>query len=210
MIVIGIDEAGRGPVVGNMFVVAVALREEDIGKLESLGIRDSKKLTPNKRALLRGVVERVALAYSIVEVSVESINEGNLNELTIKAMKEALANVLREIGKVDLVIADVVGNGKRQLEELRELADRVVVEKGADSKYPAVSAASILAKEKREEHVRALRALYGDFGSGYPSDPKTRKWLALNLEAPIVRRKWKTVQRVASKQSSKPSKGHLL
>ncbi len=204
VILIGIDEAGRGPVVGSMFVAAVALTSDSLEKLKALGLRDSKRLTPSQRAKLRKAIERLALAYEVVEVPVELINGGNLNELTVKAMSEALRKVIAEVGRVDLVIADVVGNGERQLAELSKVFDKVVVEKGADSKYLVVSAASVLAKEFREEHVRRLKLEYGDFGSGYPSDPKTKEWLKGNADSPIVRKRWKTVQRFLESSPTSP------
>ncbi|UXD21579.1 ribonuclease HII [Ignicoccus pacificus DSM 13166] len=208
MIWVGVDEAGRGPVVGSMFVAAVALKDEDLEKLRRLGLTDSKKLTPKKRALLKEVIKEKALAIEIVEVKPEEMNERSVSDLTIEAMRKALESVLKRV-RADVVIADVVGKGKKQAEILGKLHPNVKVLPKADSEYLVVSAASVVAKEAREEHVRKLKAKYGDFGSGYPSDKRTREWLVNNYDKPIVRRKWKTLQRVLSKQSSSSDEGHL-
>ncbi len=187
-----------------MFVAAVAMTSEDLEKLVKMGLKDSKKLTPSKRAMLKTEIEKRALAIEIVEVTPQELDEISVSEATILAMEKALSSIIKKV-KPDMVIADVVGKGKKQLERLRKVCPNIIVESKADSKYPIVSAASIIAKETREEHVKMLKVKYGDFGSGYPSDPKTQEWIRHNPHSDIVRKKWKTVQRVLNKQSSSSS-----
>jgi ribonuclease HII len=174
-----------------------------------MGLKDSKKLTPKKRQTLRRLIEELALAREVIEVTPEELSTQNVSELTIEAMKRAVRSIIEKIGNVDLVVLDAVGRGKAQLEALKDVRAKIIVSPRADELYPAVSAASILAKEAREEHVKRLKLRYGDFGSGYPSDRKTREWLKHNFDKPIVRRKWRTVQRVLTKQSKSSEDLHL-
>ncbi|HIH90609.1 ribonuclease HII [Ignicoccus hospitalis] len=195
MIVAGIDEAGRGPVIGSMFVALVAIEQDQLEKLVSLGLKESKMLTPNKRRYFYNLIMKTAKLVLIKEVKAEEIDKRNLSELTIEVMKELLETALNKV-KIDVVCVDIVGNGAKQRRALGEVFPDVIVMKKGDASCPAAAAASIVAKEARERHVSQLRARYGDFGSGYPSDPKTLRWLSVTRPLPpIVRKKWKTIRR---------------
>ncbi len=194
MILAGLDEAGRGPVIGSMFVALVAMEKEQLDKLVRLGLKESKALTPNKRKYFYNLILKFAKIVMVREVKVEDINKNNINDLTIAAMKELIEEALRKC-KIDEVYVDIVGKGKKQEEELKKVFNNVKVLKRGDARSPIVAAASIVAKEMRERHVRELKKKYGDFGSGYPSDPKTVEWLRRNADAPVVRTRWKTVRR---------------
>jgi len=209
VIFVGIDEAGRGPVVGSMFVAAVALDSEAIEKLRRIGLKDSKKLTPKRRNALKKMIEELALAYTIIEVPPDVLDRTNVSQATIDAMKEALERILEKV-KPDVVIADIVGSGKGQMEKLKEVFPIVVIEPKADATHLAVSAASVLAKEAREEHIKRLKLKYGDFGSGYPSDKRTIEWLKENYDKEVVRKRWKSVQRVLRMQSKSSDRGQDL
>ena len=85
--------------------------------------------------------------------------------------------------------------------EMLSAGIRIISEHYADETYPLVSAASIMAKVRRDSEIQKLKDIYGDFGSGYPSDPRTRDFLRRLLSGgeevpPIVRRTWKTLQRL--------------
>jgi len=194
MIVAGMDEAGRGPLIGSMFVALVVAESSQLEKLVTLGLKDSKVLSPNKRKYFYNLILKTSKLVLVKEVKVEEIDRESVSELTIRAMAELLRKALEEV-EIDEVCVDIVGNGKKQEEELKKIFPNVKVLKKAEAKCPAVAAASVVAKEMRERHLSRLKAVYGDFGSGYPSDPKTLSWLErVESLPPIVRKKWKTVK----------------
>ena len=198
---IGIDEAGRGPVFGAMFVVAAGV--PDTAELPD-GVDDSKRLDADTRERLGTALRQIeALQATTVRIDPEAIdaNPGGLNELTVQAQADAAKAVLETCNGATTVIADACDtNPERARAALRsELpnAETVIAEHGADERRPIVAAASILAKCAREAHVQDLADRYGSFGSGYPSDRRTRAFLARYLEEheelpPFARRSWKT------------------
>lgn len=197
-LLLGIDEAGRGPVVGDMFQVGVAA---DQGVIESLfggRVRDSKRLGPRRRdELARVILERAEIVV-INRFPPKIIDSWNLNKLLGWGLTKIIAVVAVTAPCVDSVFIDEIkGVNTAPLERLLP-GSRIVMEAAADSRYAIVAAASIVAKFLREQHVTALHTVYGDFGSGYPSDPRTRSWL-VSVSGdlpPIVRRSWKTLRRL--------------
>ena len=177
----GVDEAGKGPVLGSMFAAAVradpATLPEDVG--------DSKGIAPDRREALDRAIRQQADAVAVAEVPVERIDdpETDMNTLTVAAHAEALAGVATDGlgGIVDAGDTDADRFGRR-------VADRVDAtvalraEHGADETDPLVGAASIVAKVARDAHVDGLAETYGEVGSGYPSDPATREFLAEYVE----------------------------
>ncbi|WP_284010559.1 ribonuclease HII [Haloarcula pelagica] len=172
----GVDEAGKGPVLGSMFAAAV---RADPGTLPD-DVGDSKDIAPVRREELAATI-RGRAAVGVAEVPVERIDdpETDMNTLTVGAHADALSAVARDglSGRVDAGDTDAERFGRRVAD--RVAADlTVVAEHGADETDPLVGAASIIAKVERDAHVAALAAEYGDVGSGYPSDPTTRAFLA--------------------------------
>ena len=205
---LGVDEAGKGPVLGSMFAAAVRVDPEDLPD----GVADSKALAPERRRELARTVREVADAVGVAEIPVARIDDPgtDMNALTVAAHAEALAAAAEE---GDEVYADAGDTNAVRFE--RNVADAVPValdvraEHGADETYPAVSAASILAKVKRDAHVESLAAEYGEVGSGYPGDEQTRTFLrefvAEHGELPeCARESWRTSRDVlaAAEQSS--------
>ena len=198
MPVVGIDEAGKGPVIGSMF--AAAVRVTDPAALPD-GLDDSKSLAPATReslaADLRGD-DRVTIA--VVEVEPGRIDDpgSDMNTLTVSAHAEALADLASPGDRVLLDAGDVsAGRFARRVDERIEGGFDLHAEHGADATYAVVSAASVVAKVARDAHVAALAEEFGDLGSGYPSDPTTRSFLAGYVEEhgclpPCARASWKT------------------
>jgi ribonuclease HII len=198
----GIDEAGRGPVLGDLVIAGMLIDEKDISILEKSGIKDSKKLTRNRREeLYKFLVSN--FRYHLIKVSPHEIDESrkriNLNE--IEAMK--FAKVL-DILKPTRAFIDCVGTVPETFFGLinKNLAWRckLIIEHKADDTYPVVSAASIIAKVERDRGIEKLKEEYGEIGSGYPSDPKTidfiRRCSDENGAFPeFVRKSWKTSSR---------------
>ena len=197
-LLLGIDEAGRGPVIGDMFQVGVAAGQGIIEALFERGVRDSKRLSPRRRdELARAILERAEFVI-INRFPPRVIDSWNLNKLLEWGLTKIVAVAAVSTQCVTAVFIDEIkGVNTASLKRLLP-GSRIVMEAGADSRYAIVAAASIVAKFLREQHVAALRAVFGDFGSGYPSDPRTRSWL-VNVGKdlpPIVRRSWKTLKRL--------------
>ena len=173
----GIDEAGKGPVLGPMCVAGVLVEERKLDELALLGVKDSKKLTGKRREELAADIKKVANKYFILEVGPNRIDELRKVMTMNEIMVLCFSQVLEELrpGHAFLDAADV--NAARFGENVRKKYARVIhitSEHKADDKYPVVSAASILAKVERDALVKIIGENEGvEIGSGYPSDPKT-------------------------------------
>jgi ribonuclease HII len=205
-LVCGVDEAGRGPVIGPLVVAGVLVTEDRLPVLKSMGVRDSKLLTPRRREELSRIIRRVALKVCYVDLNPVRIDEvvfrgvrlQRLNLLEARAMAEVIDRLSPDVAFVDAsdVLADRFG---RQIRGLLSADSEVVSEHNADENYPVVSAASIMAKVRRDASIARLRERYGDFGCGYPHDPKTRlfllEWARSHGSYPnFVRKSWKTAR----------------
>jgi len=212
MKIAGIDEAGKGPVVGPMVVAGVMVSEKHIASLERLGLRDSKALSPRRREFLAEEIRKVA-KYHILEVSAGQIDALREKMTMNEIMVISYAKVLKDL-KPDRAFLDAADvNPMRFAQNVREKYGApvdIISEHNADVKYPIVSAASILAKVRRDEAVRALEKQIGqEIGSGYPSDSRTvhflEKWIKEHDSLPtFVRHSWKTAQ-VALKKHGQSS-----
>lgn len=182
---LGIDDAGRGPVIGNMILAGVVLTHAQEALLKEEGVADSKLLTHPKRVELAKIIEKHNHGHFIVSLTATEIDSSllsgtNLNTLEAKAM----AQIINKIGKKGMaVVVDCpsvnIDNWRKTLISFVDKADEmdIVCEHKADANHVSVSAASILAKVEREKSIEKLKKQYGDFGSGYPSDPKTKDFL---------------------------------
>ena len=108
----GVDEAGRGPVIGSMFVAIVVMDENDLNKLVKLGLTDSKKLTPRKRKMLYKLILTRAKYVSVKEVNPEEIDKENINLITLETAKELIMDALRRVS-FDIVYVDAIGKVRR-------------------------------------------------------------------------------------------------
>ncbi|RLG76471.1 MAG: ribonuclease HII [Thermoprotei archaeon] len=205
-LVLGIDEAGKGPVIGSMFVAGVVIRENRIQALRKLGVKNSKLLTKHMRNIMFNLVKTYAEKIYVREVKPEIIDKTNINNILLGEFLNIIRDALEEFnGKIKLVIIDLPSispNKVKQAIMLLGFRGNIVVEHFADKKYVAVSAASIVAKTYREKHIGELKKIYGDFGSGYPSDVKTVSWIKdfyrkEGYLPPIVRKSWKTIREIA-------------
>lgn len=201
MVVFGIDEAGKGPVLGPMVAACVAVPEDTV---LPEGIDDSKRLTPARREELAAALradERIAVGVGTIEPSRIDDPETDMNTLTVEAHAEAARSVVRAgmEGICDAADVDVDRFARRVAERLPDVD--LVAEHCADETHRVVGAASVIAKVERDARVRTLAEEYGAVGSGYPSDPTTREFLADyvadNGELPAcARASWKTCEDV--------------
>jgi ribonuclease HII len=202
----GVDEAGKGPALGSMFAAAVRAPRAALPD----GIDDSKRLSDTRREeLAERIREDDRIDVGIAEITPARIDAGNMNELTVAAHAEALSDVVRagDMGVCDAGDVDADRFAERVGSRLAVDAT-VTAEHGADASDELVGAASIVAKSAREAHVADLQTEFGDVGSGYPSDPTTRGFLAgyvdANGELPAcARASWSTCEDVlaAAEQS---------
>ena len=203
MDILGIDEAGRGSVLGPMVIAGVIVPEKMERVLERMGVKDSKRLAPHRRTILSRKLKKM-FEYEIVVISAREIDEMraegiNLNEIEKNAMESILIKMNPEKAIVDAV--DV--KAERFQENLRkDTGVNVIAEHKADDKYIEVSAASIIAKAERDKQIEEINKEFiksGGIGSGYPSDPKTKDFLTNYTydEMPdFVRRSWATVAKL--------------
>jgi ribonuclease HII len=198
MMICGIDEAGRGSVMGPL-VVAAVLADED-NELKIMGVRDSKRLSPAVRERMYGEIT-LKYDYGTVILSAEEIDSQrrtiSLNDIELRMFADAVPH-----RKISSVYADCPAVNTQafasSLSSLLNGAD-VTAEHGADDRYPIVSAASVIAKVTRDRMISEISKEFGtDIGSGYPSDPVTRnfiaKWIKDNGNPPPhTRCSWETV-----------------
>lgn len=173
--IIGVDEAGKGPVLGPMFVVGVRSSEF------SDNIPDSKKVSDSKREILCDFLLSEC-EFSVVEVSPNEIDNSNINDLVIESHSEVISDLFEDSDSVfcDACLNDVSSYKKRLSNYLNFNCNmsNFTCENSADDSYDIVGAASIIAKQKRENYMKSLNDKFDEnIGSGYPSDSKTFDFL---------------------------------
>ena len=210
-LIAGVDDVGRGPIIGPLVIAGVLIPNEAQDGLRAMGVRDSKLLTPETRTRLDVKIRSIATKVAFAEAQPKEIDDfvlhggrlRKLNFLEARMMAQVIGQLAPEEAYVDA--SDV--NEARYAESIRDsLPDhlralKIFSEHHADRTYPVVSAASIIAKVRRDAAIEGLHAGYGDFGSGYITDPKTmsflRDWRRAHVEyPPIVRRSWKTIKEI--------------
>jgi ribonuclease HII len=218
MLIAGVDEAGRGPVIGPLVIAGVSLDEKDLPKLVDLGVKDSKLLSPQRREKLVSQIKKVALNCYIVWLSPAEIDRvveskrklHKLNRLEAQAMAKVITVLMPDVVYVDA--SDILAD--RFAEHIAEnltFSPKIISEHKADVKYPIVSAASIIAKVERDKVISQLQKKYGNMGCGYPSDSNTIKFLEdwirkFGSYPDFVRKSWKTAKRVKSEADSRQKK----
>jgi ribonuclease HII len=204
MLVAGVDEAGRGPVLGPMVFAGILMKEEDIPELAGLGVRDSKLLQPSKRERLAIVILERAVKISMKVVSPREIDNAkaagvNLNQLEVFCFAEIINQLNPDVTYVDA--ADVNPERFSQMIKNNLVVDtELISQHKADYDILVVGAASILAKVERDRLVKELKR-FGEIGSGYCHDPKTisflKEWVREYGELPsFVRHSWITAKNI--------------
>ncbi len=218
MQIAGIDEAGRGCVIGPLVIAGVLVKEENLPALAQLGVKDSKLLTAKKREALAPEIIRLSEKHVILKLSPMEIDRAverqtklhKLNRLEAETMAKIVAELKPDTVYVDA--ADIVEQRfGHHIQEASVWKTHIVSEHKADKTYPIVSAASILAKVNRDHDVAELRTQYGDFGTGYLTDPKTKQfltaWLKTHKEYPdCVRKSWKPAKHAKNQQGTTQTK----
>ncbi len=204
----GVDEAGKGPVLGPMVIGAVGCDSPD--EIQRTGVRDSKVLNRKKREMLYETITGKFPFFVVILTAgdIDSRRETmTMNDIVASAHAEAIIAIGADIGYVDA--CDV--NEERYEKTLTGLVGnrcRIIAKHRADSLFPVVSAASVVAKVTRDRIIESLWEEWGDFGSGYPSDKKTIDFLLNYIRShgtppPIARLSWATTRDLCASRSQK-------
>lgn len=215
-ILVGVDEAGRGPLIGDLVLSLVALFEDDADFLRGVGVKDSKELAPGKRAEVASFIYGKAVLVLTTHIPApyldRFVSKPGLNKLEAQIVVKMLKHVYAKFiefpieALFKIYVDEIKGYGEYTYNSIKTTFGSKLIEfrfePGADRKHIAVSAASVIAKFHRDSCLNVVKTLYGDFGSGYPSDPRTREWVLKNYSVyrkppPIVRKTWSTLRRIA-------------
>ncbi|QUC64945.1 ribonuclease HII [Nitrosopumilus sp. K4] len=207
MQVCGVDDAGRGSMLGPLVIAGISINKTKLRKLKALGVKDSKQIPPKLREELSKKIISLVDDYHIVRILPKSIDASvkyhNLNQLEAKYMAKVISKLNPDTSYVDS--CDV--NPKRFGKEISKLSNNKKIKSyhHADSRFVVVSAASIIAKVSRDKSIARLRKRH-DLGSGYPSDKITvnfvKSYYAENKILPtFVRKSWKPTMKILNSKS---------
>jgi len=217
MKILGIDETGRGSILGPLVICGFLIEEEKIELLKKMGVKDSKLLSPKKRSFLYQKLKKIADDIEIIELSAADIDqmrtESNLNRIEIEHMQQIVNKLNPDKIFVDSVEANTEKFCKKILAGLDKpdkygFGTTFICENFADKKYPIVGAASIMAKVVRDTEIEKLHEKHGFFGSGYTSDSRTiefiKNWLEEKGSLPsFARSSWVTAKILKSSHDQK-------
>jgi ribonuclease HII len=198
----GIDDAGRGSMLGPLVIAGLSLDKKNLRKLSLMGVKDSKKLSPKLREHLYKKIIKIADNYYISKISPKSIDASVrkhcLNGLEAKYMAKVVSKLNPDTSYVDS--CDVNPNRFGKKISLLSNNKKIKSYHHADSRFVIVSAASILAKVTRDKAIAKLRKNH-NLGSGYPSDSVTVKFVTKyyktnHVMPSFVRKSWKPVQKI--------------
>ena len=209
--VLGIDEAGRGPVIGPMVIAGVMVSEDKQEILRDMGIKDSKLLSPKRREELYKEITKIADKIAVVVITPKDIDAclesetSNLNWLEADKTAELL-----NAAEPDRAYVDCPSNNaeayRAYLANLLKKDIKLIVEHKADFKYSTSAAASVIAKVVRDREVAKIQKRFDEpIGSGYPSDPATKKFLENHWkeDSGIFRKSWESWKAIERKSGQK-------
>ncbi|MDD1756276.1 MAG: ribonuclease HII [Methanomassiliicoccales archaeon] len=200
----GVDEAGRGPVIGPLVVAAVMVDDDAV--LRSLRVKDSKQLSPRRREeLALEIRKRARVEVEIIEAAQldEMMAIDSLNDIEVKAFASLISSLMADVVYADACDVDARRFSRRIRGHL-SYHPKMFCEHKADERYPVVSAASIIAKTVRDRRVREIEEELGQpIGSGYAHDEISlaflEKWIKEKGDVPPhTRRTWETAKRKLS------------
>ena len=209
--ILGIDEAGRGSVIGPMTIAGLMIDSKDEFKLKELGVKDSKLLTKVQREFMFDKIKDIAKDYVILSISASEIDElrkiTNLNKIEGKKMAEIIKTLNPDVAILD---APQVSTDKFKhfVQSLIKNNTKIISENSADLNYPVCAGASILAKVTRDREVEEIKKKVDfDFGVGYPHDEKSiefvKKCLKEKKNLKYLRHSWVTVSELVKEKEQK-------
>ncbi|MGI0018152.1 MAG: ribonuclease HII [Nitrosotalea sp.] len=200
MLVCGVDDAGRGSVLGPLVIAGISIEKNKIKQLVKIGVKDSKQLSPQSRERLYQQILSIVDGYYVAKISPKIIDKSVSKNLLNQLEANYMAKVIKKLEAGSSYVDSCDVNPKRFGLYISNIAKtgKIISSHHADRKYPVVSAASIIAKVNRDREIEKLRKNH-NLGSGYPSDSKTmgfiKNWISKNGDVPIfVRKSWKPVK----------------
>ncbi|MCC7574629.1 ribonuclease HII [Candidatus Woesearchaeota archaeon] len=213
MIIAGVEEAGRGPVIGPMVMTICAIEEEKIPELKRIGVKDSKLITPSNRKIILEKIKNMCYHETIIIEPGEIDDALNNEEMNLNKLEGVTsANLINELQKkitINKTILDCPSNNikayKEYVSERIKNKTEIIAEHKADLNHVIVGAASIIAKVTRDEIIEEIKKQNNiEFGSGYPSDPRTIDFLKKNWNKyDFFRKTWSTYKKVAMNKTQK-------
>ncbi|MFZ0514690.1 MAG: ribonuclease HII [Candidatus Nitrosopolaris sp.] len=207
----GVDEAGRGSIIGPLVVAGISIGKNGASQLHNLGIRDSKTLTPLARENFFGNIVQLSNSLCISKIDCHEVDNyvffNGLNELEAIGMAEVINNIHADRIYVDACDINLERYKNSIKKYLWTPKPSIYCLHHADCLNVVVSAASIVAKIIRDNEVQRIRKIYHDIGSGYPSDKKTmffiKKWVTRYKSAPtFVRKSWRPLRIMLESEST--------
>lgn len=200
MLVCGVDDAGRGSVLGPLVIAGISIEQKNIKQLVKIGVKDSKQLSPQLREKLYEQILSLVEGYHVAKIPPKTIDKSVSKNLLNQLEANYMAKVIKKLQANSSYVDSCDVNPKRFGLYISNLAKtgKIISSHHADRKYPVVSAASIIAKVNRDREIEKLQKNHA-LGSGYPSDPKTmrfiKEWVSQNGDVPVfVRKSWKPVK----------------
>jgi ribonuclease HII len=223
MLITGIDEAGRGAVIGPLVVAGVTIDKAHEKKLKALGVKDSKELSPKRREELAQKIEEIATNIVIMRVQpcrIDDMRASGINLDRIEAMK--MAEIIDMTNGSKVYVDSLTHNSKKFKQVIISCIKNnkecdMVVENYLDESVPAVSAASIIAKVNRDEAIKEIERDAGHpIGVGYPHDERTIQFVEKLIKErgkdlpPFIRRSWVTTQMLQEKSWQRKIKDFMF
>lgn len=200
-LVLGIDEAGRGPLIGPLVICGVMIDETKEGRLKEIGVKDSKLLTHPQRVKMSAQIKEIIDDFKLIVIEPKEIDDAvttpgmNLNWLEAKKSVQ----IINELDPDKVILDCPSPNIKKYTAYVKELLDddsiEIIARHKADRDFLVVGAASILAKCEREDQVAKIEKKVGQsIGSGYPSNPVCQQFLKENSDKypELFRKSWST------------------
>ena len=230
MIVTGIDEAGRGALIGPLVIAGVTIEKKDEKKLKELGVKDSKLLSPKRREELAQKIEEIATNIVIMRVQPCRIDDmmrsgTNLNKIEAMKMAEIVEMCRGSTVYIDSLGHDYKDSSGKKCNKFKQVVQGymkdkkcdLIVENHLDESVPVVSAASIIAKVNRDEAIKEIERDAGQpIGVGYPHDVRTIQFVEKLIKErgkdlpPFVRRSWITTKILQEKSWQKKIKDFMF
>ena len=218
MLIAGVDEAGRGCVIGPLVVAGIVITQNNLSLLSQLGVKDSKLLTPKKREALYPEILKLTHSHHIIKVMPYLIDKAvrstrrlhKLNRLEAQTMAKIIERLKPDEAYVDAadILQDRFG---AHIQECLTTKTTIISKHKADRLFPVVSAASIIAKVERDREIDTLKIEFGDFGSGYLTDDKTIVFLKQLLDTygdypSCIRKSWRPARRAKAEYGTMQKK----
>jgi len=211
--ILGLDEAGRGAVIGPLVICGLLINEKNEKKLKKIHVKDSKLLSPGKRNELVPKIEKIANHIVILKVPACKIDANRRRGINLNQIEALKISEIINLLEPERAIVDTPSYNSNKFRDylwskLENKNVELICENFADKNYPVVSAASILAKVERDREIEDIKRKVGvDFGVGYPHDPATIEFLNELAEKgkmpTYVRKTWDTVQEIMRSKRQK-------